>query len=107
MKDSADPLDGWPLSEVFSIHAGPRDDVNGKLYQYIRSCLVEFHGRLQALEVKFQLYQGDVRQVVPQLMDTNTKYDRIEVCTILSLEKSARGLPAGLDCRYTNRSLGV
>lgn len=94
MKDSADPLESWPLSEVLSVHTGPRDDVNGKLYQYIRSCLVEFHGRLQTLEIKFQLYQGDVRQAVPQLMDTKTKYDRIEVRTILSLEKLAGGLPA-------------
>lgn len=82
MKDSADPLEGWPLSEVLSVHTGLRDDVNGKLYQYIHSCLVEFHGRLQALEIKFRLYQGDVRQAVPQLMDTKTKYDRIEVSNI-------------------------
>lgn len=80
--DTADPLDGWPLSEVLSIHTGARDDVNGKLYQYVRSTLVAFHSRLRALEVKFQLYQGDVRQVVPQLMDASTRYDRIEVRTI-------------------------
>lgn len=84
MKDSADPLEGWPLSEVLSIRTRARGDVNGKLHQYVRSTLVGFHSRLRSLDVKFQLYQGDVGQVVPRLLHASTFYDRIEVCIMIS-----------------------
>ncbi|ROW01851.1 hypothetical protein VMCG_05583 [Cytospora schulzeri] len=82
MKDSADPLEGWPLGEVFSVRTRARDDVNGKLYHYVRSRLVAFHSRLRTLDMKFRLHLGDVRLVVPQFMDASTRYDRIEVSNI-------------------------
>ncbi|KUI70772.1 Histone-lysine N-methyltransferase SMYD3 [Cytospora mali] len=82
MKDSADPFHGWPLSEVFNIRTGAKDDVNGKLYQYVRSTLADFHSRLRALDVNFQLFQGDVQGVVPLLLDASVRYDRIEVSNI-------------------------
>lgn len=88
MKDSADPLEGWPPPEVFSVRTRARGDVNGKLYHHVRSALSAFHSRLRALEIKFQLYQGDVGQFVPLLMDASTRYDRIEVRTIHTITLS-------------------
>lgn len=80
MKDSSDPMDGWPISEVLNTHTASRDDMNGKLFQYIHSTFVVLHGRLHSLDMNFQLLQGDIQTVI-QLIDADLQYDRIEVRT--------------------------
>ncbi|ROW09323.1 hypothetical protein VPNG_05867 [Cytospora leucostoma] len=81
LKDSSDPMDGWPISEVLDTHTAARDDVNGKLFQYIRSTLAVVHSRLRSLEISFQLFHGDIQRVI-QLIDAEPRYDRIEVSNI-------------------------
>lgn len=76
MSDNADPMGGWPLSEVFATRTTARNDASGKLFHYVRGQLVSFQQRLQPLGVDFRLYQGDVRDIVLMLGE---KYDRIEV----------------------------
>lgn len=82
--DSADPQEGWPISEVLNTHTRAQGDVNGKLYQYVRSTLVDFHSRLRSSAMKFQFYHGDVEHVVPLLLDADMRYDRIEVRPVIS-----------------------
>lgn len=98
MMDSADPLDGWPIPEVFATPTGARDDVNGKLYNYIRSTFIVFHSRLRALDIKFRLFQGDIQAVVP-LIDGSTpaQYDRIEVRILHPVRLSETPSPTELE----------
>lgn len=79
MHDNADPMGGWPVSEIFATRTTARNDVNAKLFHHVRGHLVSFQERLHSLSTDFRLYNGDVREVVPMLGE---KYDRIEVLNI-------------------------
>lgn len=78
MKDSADPLDGWNLSEVLDFDIGPTtNDVYGKLFCYLRSLFSSFHQRVASHSVRFLLLNVDATDLPDQLGET--RFARIEV----------------------------
>lgn len=86
MDGMADPLAGWPLAEVFATESAAKNDIYGKLYNYVRSQLAIFHRRLSTTEVKFEMWQEQVQQLGPWFVkQKHEPYDRIEVRTDLGL----------------------
>jgi hypothetical protein len=78
MKDNADPLNGWSLSEVENCSSGPAAaDIYGKIFYYLRAVLRTFLGRLASLQVSFCLFQLDVSNL-PEHLEGGT-FSRIEV----------------------------
>lgn len=74
--DNADPTSGWSLKAFLEFNIGPtKNDIYGKLYHYLRQLFVEFHRRLRAFSVKFELLQADARSL--QLGEK--RFDRIDV----------------------------
>ncbi|KAI1653498.1 hypothetical protein F4813DRAFT_374473 [Daldinia decipiens] len=77
--DSLDPTSGWPLKSFLEFNIGPtKSDIYGKLYHYLRQLFVEFHHRLRAFPVRFELLQVDARS----LQLDEKKFDRIDVSNI-------------------------
>jgi hypothetical protein len=81
MDDKADPLTGWPLWEVSRTPSIASNDAYGKLFIYLREVMQRFLRRLAAGNIKFELYNVDVREL-PQQLCSGT-YDRIEVRSIV------------------------
>ncbi|KAI2768200.1 hypothetical protein F4815DRAFT_498186 [Daldinia loculata] len=82
MMDNADPTSGWSLKAFLEFNIGPtKNDTYGKLYHYLRQLFVEFHRRLRAFSVKFELLQADARSL--QLGEK--RFDRIDVGNIADL----------------------
>jgi hypothetical protein len=78
MRDSADPLDGWPAKDVESTLNGPaKADIYGKLFLQLQSVLRAFLDRIAGLRVSFRLLQVDAR-ILPNHL-TDATFDRIEV----------------------------
>jgi hypothetical protein len=85
MSDLADPIDGWPLSEVRSTSTGPAsDDLYGKLYYHIRNVMASFRSRLQGHECQLQLYDVNAAELPKYIRDL--RFDRIEVCELSERE---------------------
>lgn len=82
MKDSADPLDGWNLSEVLKVQCGPAsNDSYGKLFYFLTSLFSRFYHRLSVLEASFELLNLDAKNLRDHLPDGT--FSRIEVHTVL------------------------
>ncbi|OCK75946.1 hypothetical protein K432DRAFT_419507 [Lepidopterella palustris CBS 459.81] len=81
MKDGADPFDGWSLAQVLETPSGPaKNDLYGKLFYYLRDLFTLFHRRLSSLDISFQLFQVDVRQLPRHV--AGQRFARIEVANI-------------------------
>jgi hypothetical protein len=76
--DKADPSDGWPIMEVQQTPYPATRDWYGKLFFYIHNELSKFLERLGKLQVSFNLYNVDVKEL-PLHLEPAT-YARIEVC---------------------------
>ncbi|KAI0849407.1 hypothetical protein F5Y00DRAFT_269392 [Daldinia vernicosa] len=82
MMDNSDPTSGWSLKSFLEVNIGPtKNDTYGKLYHYLRKLFVEFHHRLRAFPIKFDLFQGDARSLQ---LDAK-KFDRIDVGNITDM----------------------
>lgn len=56
MKDSAEPLDGWDVTDVLNADTGPAtNDVYGKLFYYVTDLLSSFKRRTASLSVRFEM----------------------------------------------------
>ena len=84
--DSADPLEGWNMAEVYQQHCGPASsDLYGKLYFYLKRHLRVFLKRISSFPVDFQLLQIDARDLSAHMhMLGNDLFSRIEVRLISS-----------------------
>ena len=87
-KDSASPLDGWPVQSILSktnVQRAAKNDLNGLLYFHIRSTIEQFCDRIQnpISKTNFVLYCVDAAflpRVFP--MESHGGFDRIEVSNI-------------------------
>jgi hypothetical protein len=82
MPDSADPLDGWKLSEVLEEPHHAKDDLYGLLYLHVRQHLLKFCERLHNLKLDVSLFCMDALNLPSRLEELHDekRYDRIEVC---------------------------
>lgn len=78
MKDSADPLEGWPSKEVADTSSGPAiADLYGKLFYYVHDLLWKSLDRLSSLTVSFKMFQMDI-SLLPDHIEEET-FNRIGV----------------------------
>lgn len=78
MKDSADPLEGWPSKEVADTHSGPAAaDIYGKLFCYLHGTFQTLLHKITSSKVCFRVFQLDAIDL-PRHLDSRT-FSRIEV----------------------------
>ncbi|KAI5866987.1 hypothetical protein GGS23DRAFT_299667 [Durotheca rogersii] len=81
MKDDADPISGWDIAEVMKVRYGPAtNDIYGKICSFIRDVLLRFHQRLKNLDLSFELFNVDARDL--SNYTGSRLFDRIEVSNI-------------------------
>lgn len=80
--DRADPLAGWDIREVDRIITPAREDLYGKLFVYLYDMFNNFQNRLGIINISFELYSLDVRDL-SKYLETD-RYSRIEVCFLHS-----------------------
>ncbi|WEW56694.1 hypothetical protein PRK78_002142 [Emydomyces testavorans] len=85
MPDSADPLDGWKLSEVLQATYPAKNDLYGQLYLHIRQDLLKFCQRLTTLKLSIYALQVNAVQLpghISRLRGGKQLYDRIGLANI-------------------------
>ncbi|KAK8900825.1 hypothetical protein QC760_010589 [Botrytis cinerea] len=80
--DRADPLAGWDIREVDRIITPAREDLYGKLFVYLYDMFNNFQNRLGIINISFELYSLDVRDL-SKYLETD-RYSRVEVCFLHS-----------------------
>lgn len=81
MMDSADPLDGWNLRQIFQISCGPAsNDIYGKLFHHLQDLLSSFATQVISRKVSFELFNMDVNDLPKQL--GSRQFARIEVMSV-------------------------
>lgn len=92
MKDSADPLDGWPALEVVQNTKPAKHDTYGNLFYHIQDILLKFCHRIKKLSICFNLFEVDASELPSMLRQCEMgqhSFDRIEVSTkLISLDKT-------------------
>ncbi|KAL2219085.1 hypothetical protein M432DRAFT_653989 [Thermoascus aurantiacus ATCC 26904] len=84
MKDSADPLEGWPLDEVISKATLAKKDIYGSLFFYLQDLLSRYCRRLGAMSI-IHLFHLDAVNLPSSLKNDGVSpcsFDRIEVSNI-------------------------
>ena len=64
MMDSADPLEGWSLPEIFSTNALATKDIYGKMARHVRNLLISFRRKLLSSKIEFDLLNMGARQLL-------------------------------------------
>ncbi|KAK7518256.1 uncharacterized protein IWZ02DRAFT_380899 [Phyllosticta citriasiana] len=88
MKDSANPLDGWSLDDIFQKTPLAKNDLYGGLFFHIRELLVDFCSKLKTLKMSFTLININVIDLPKALATDPTlarSFDRIEASNIIDL----------------------
>ncbi|KAL5342064.1 hypothetical protein BJX70DRAFT_386470 [Aspergillus crustosus] len=81
MRDSADPLDGWPSEEIAATSTGPAtSDIYGKLFFYLRGILRPFLNQVHGSHISFRFFHLDVEALSCELRAES--FSRIEVSNI-------------------------
>ncbi|KAI1761376.1 hypothetical protein GGR53DRAFT_469374 [Hypoxylon sp. FL1150] len=81
MKDDADPLYGWKMSEIYGSSSGAAtNDIYGKLVVLLRDTLKHFHRRLNAADISFHLTNVNAEDLYNYVQPAT--FDRIEVSNI-------------------------
>ncbi|KAL8792020.1 MAG: hypothetical protein Q9195_005361 [Heterodermia aff. obscurata] len=81
-KDSASPLDGWSIQNPSNLQLTPKNDINGRLYFYVREFIQEFCRRIQhpLSRTHFTLFCLDAAHLPKYLK--RPVFDRLEVSNI-------------------------
>ena len=82
MKDSADPLEGWPSCEISDRATHASEDVYGHLNTYLYRTFLQFCQTCDGLKITIRLFQEDLvdlPQVLRQGGQSEGGFDRIEV----------------------------
>jgi hypothetical protein len=80
MKDSAIPLYGWLPHEYMPNALFANADMYGSLFFFLRNLFTDFCKRVQNMDIEFQLYSMDARELPQYLLKDGRAFDRIEVC---------------------------
>ena len=82
MKDSADPMQGWPIEEVIQKAPLAKNDIYGSLFYYLHNLLWQFCHQMDSLKINIQLFQVDALKL-PSIFKQHGigqySFDRIEV----------------------------
>lgn len=79
MKDSADPLRGWPVVEVFKKVPAAKYDIYGSLFFYVQDILLKSCRQLRVIKVSIKLYHANMWELPHMDGLSQQKFDRIEV----------------------------
>jgi hypothetical protein len=82
MKDSADPIQGWPIEEVIQKAPPAKNDIYGSLFFYLQDVLWQFCHQIGSLKLRIQLFQVDALKLpslLKQYGPDQCSFDRIEV----------------------------
>ncbi|KAL4752900.1 hypothetical protein BDW72DRAFT_191664 [Aspergillus terricola var. indicus] len=85
MPDSADPFDGWKLSEILRSPYGAKNDLYGQLYLHVMRNFVTFCERLSTLKLNIYLWNAepiDLARDMLLLHGNWQAYDRIDLADI-------------------------
>lgn len=77
MKNNADPLAGWHLSEVLAHTTAASRDIIGGLFYLVQHTLWQFCGQVASRGINFQIFHQDAT-VLPTFL-SDAQFDRIEV----------------------------
>lgn len=81
MKDDADPIHGWRMSDISSALTGAAtNDIYGKLVVHLRDQISRFHRRLSATDIFFHLTNVNAEDLYDYVQPVT--FDRIEVSNI-------------------------
>lgn len=80
MKDSADPLEGWPLDEVISKATLAKKDIYGSLFFYLQDLLSRYCRRLGAMSIIHLFHLGAVN------LPSSLKNDGVSPCSFDGIE---------------------
>ncbi|KAK8172863.1 hypothetical protein BKA80DRAFT_319390 [Phyllosticta citrichinensis] len=86
MKDSADPLDGWLLDDVFRKTPTAKNDLYGGLFFLVRELLLDFCSKIHTLKISFTLLNINVIDLPKTLgidLTLPRSFDRIEASNII------------------------
>ena len=86
IKDSADPLEGWPIEEVIQKAPLAKHDIYGSLFMYIQDILLAFCRQIGRHKVFFELFHVDALELPDMVKQRSTAtmfFDRIEVRLII------------------------
>ncbi|KAI9875688.1 MAG: hypothetical protein M1830_008116 [Pleopsidium flavum] len=85
LKDSADPLEGWPIDEVIQKAPPAKNDIYGSLFFYLQDVLSQFCRQIGRLRLSIQLFQVDALEL-PDILNQSVmgqgSFDRIELSNI-------------------------
>ncbi|KAK3615501.1 hypothetical protein LTR22_027412 [Elasticomyces elasticus] len=94
LKDSADPLDEWHLSELLKTKYGKADkDIYSKLYVSVRQMLSAFMSKLYTQRHIFELYKLNATELPNHCAEDN--FARIEVSNIADVGYLGLGRTVG------------
>ncbi|KAI1376191.1 hypothetical protein F4677DRAFT_84451 [Hypoxylon crocopeplum] len=81
MKDDADPLDGWRISDIVDVDSGlATNDVYCKLSFLLKDLITRFYHRLKSLDISFQLLNVNAEDLHHYIEQGS--FDRIEISNI-------------------------
>lgn len=87
MKDDADPIHGWRMSDISSALTGAAtNDIYGKLVVHLRDQISRFHRRLSATDIFFHLTNVNAEDLYDYVQPVT--FDRIEVCHLTIQNRS-------------------
>ena len=87
--DSADPLQGWNVLEVFKYAKSlrwPANDIYGHLYAFVRKKLEQAVNTLERLSVRIELHNEDAVKLCKQFAQAGRHFDRIETSNLADQE---------------------
>ncbi|MCJ1477201.1 hypothetical protein MMC13_005872 [Lambiella insularis] len=88
MTDSADPLEGWPLTEIIKAAGFPSNDLYGGLYFHLKDVFTRFCKNLSKRSITFVLTHADAVVLSGALIKSvggPCLFDRIEVSNITDM----------------------
>ncbi|EEB98313.1 hypothetical protein MPER_02205 [Moniliophthora perniciosa FA553] len=96
LDDSADPLEGWDICQVFQSgkeHGTTEEDIIGCLYFLVKDQLTTFARRLRKFSISFKMYDQDAIDLANSLLSDLRHFDRVEVSFFLNLENVGEASP--------------
>ena len=79
MKDDASPLEGWDYYEYIKFAPKATNNVMGSFFFFLRDRLLRFCERIKDIDICFQLFNVDARELPDHLSTKESQFDRIEV----------------------------
>ena len=82
MRNSADPLDSWPIKDVIQKAPLAKNDIYGSLFMYIQDVLLASWHQIKRHKIFFHLFHVSAIELPDMIKKSGTEtmvFDRIEV----------------------------